>query len=330
MSFRVRLLSILAVMAVLLLLLVFGTLFSPERIQARTSARPLLPGISAQKVDGIDITVSGKATVSLRKTAGGWETHSGLRTFPGSADRITTFLRTVIGLPRTSLVSSDPRRLAELGLSEAEARRLVLHQAGAPDSVLLAGKRGPAGDADYAQVNGDPSVYLARGSLAFFLTQEPSYWYELHVLPDDVQGTTIASVTVSGNLPVDDTGSGVLRGGYTLKRPSQEKQDAWVVGTPERPADRVTAGAMANSLAMLEGVDFVEPAGAAAGGEAAPGGRLDIRVTTFAGRAYSISVRRGPEPGKVRITTDWSPWTYLVNGLLLPRAILPESNLVAR
>ena len=215
------------------------------------------------------------------------------------------------GLPRTSLVSSDSRRLAELGLSPAEARRLVLHQAGAPDSVLLAGKRGPGGDADYVQVNGDPSVYLARGSLAFFLAQEPSYWYELHVLPDDVQGTTIASITVSGNLAVDDTGSGVLRGGYALGRSSPEKQDEWVVGTPGQRADRVAAGA-------------------AAGGEAARGGRLDITVTTFAGKTYSISVRRGPEPGKVRITTDWSPWTYLVNALLLPRAVLPESILVAR
>jgi len=330
MSFRVRLVSVLLVLACLLVLLVVGTLFSPDRVQARTSGRPLLPGISAQKVDGIDIAVKGQSRVSLRKTAGGWETHTGARTFPGSADRITTFLRTVAGLPRTSLVSSDPRRLAELGLSAEGARTLVLHQTGAPDTVLLVGKRGPSGDADYVQVNGEASVYLARGTLAFFLAQEPAYWYELHVLPDDVQGTTIASISVSGALSVDDIGSGVLRGSYTLRRPSEAKQDEWVVGSPERPADRVTAGAMANSLALFEGVDFVEPSGAAAVVGSGTGGQLDIKVTTFAGKAYSISVRRGPEPGKVRVTTDWSPWTYLANVLLLPRAVLPESKLTSR
>jgi hypothetical protein len=330
MSFRVRLMSVLLVLACLLALLVLGTLFSPDKVQARTSGRPLLPGVSAQKVDGIDVTMNGQTRVSLRKTAGGWETHSGTRTFPGSADRIATFLRTVAGLPRTSLVSSDPRRLAELGLSEDGARTLVLHQTDAPEVILQVGKRGPSGDADYVQVSGEASAYLARGSLAFFLAQEPSYWYELHVLPDDVQGTTIASITVSGSIAVDDSGTGVLRGGYTLRRPSGEKQDEWVVGSPERPADRVAAGAMASSLALLEGVDFADsPGGTALTAGATAGGQLDIRVATFAGKAYSISVRRGPEPGKVRITTDWSQWTYVVNALLLPRAVLPEAKLAA-
>jgi hypothetical protein len=52
-------------------------------------------------------------------------------------------------------------------------------------------------------------------------------------------------------------------------------------------------------------------------------------VATFQGRTYSISATRGPEPGKVLITTSWSPWTYVVNALLLQRAVLPEATLTA-
>ena len=327
MSFRARLLTLCGVLTGLLALLVLGILFSPDRVQARTSGQPLLTGVSVQKIDGIDIIVNGETKVLLRKTARGWDTPSGARVYPASADRITTFLRTVTGLTRTSLVSSDARHLSELGLSTDAARLLNLHQAGAPDVGLLVGKRGPSGDADYVQVPGQESVYLARGSLAFFLAQDPSYWYELHVLPEDVQGTTIAAITVSGSLRMDDSGANVLRESYTLKRPSAEKQDQWVVGSPERPADRVTAGAMANSLAMLEGVDFAE----ASGGKTFPVGvgRLEISVATFQGRTYSISATRGPEPGKVLITTSWSPWTYVVNTLLLQRAVLPEATLTA-
>lgn len=327
MSFHTRLLALCGVLACLLALLVLGILFSPDQVQARTSGHSILPGVSALKVDGIEITVNGETRVSLHKAASGWEARSGARAYPGSADRITTFLRTVADLHRTSLVSSDARHLSELGFSADTVRLLVLHQAGAPDIGLLVGKRGPSGDADYVQVRGQASVYLARGSLAFFLAQDRSYWFELHVLPEDVQGTTIAAITVSGSLARDDSGASVLRGGYTLKRPSAEKQDQWVIGSPEKPADRVTAGAMANALAMLEGVDFEEsPAGPTAPGAA---GQLDISVATFQGMKYSITARRGPEPGKVRITTDWSPWTYLVNALLLQRAVLPEAKLTA-
>jgi hypothetical protein len=339
-SDRARLLTLGSVLAGLLALFILGIVFSPDRIQARSSGQPLLPGITAQQVDGIDIAVMGAPRVRLRRTATGWEAPSDARPlpakpFPASADRIALFLRNVTDLRRSSLVASDARHLAELGLSAETARLLVLYRAGSPDVGLLVGKRGPGGDADYVQVQGQgqaqASVYLARGSMSYFLAQDPSYWYERHVLPDDVQGTTIAAITVSGSLRIDETGDGAggrtLRGGYTLRRPSAEKQDQWVIGSPEKPADRMTAGAMAGSLATLEAVDLVESAG---GGEAARAEGLQISVTTFEGRKYAISVRRGPEPGRILITTDWSPWTYVVNALLLERAVLPESVLEGR
>ena len=318
MTFRARLAAVCAALAVLIVLFVVGTLFSPERVQARTAARPLLAGVLAQKIDGIEVMEGSTTTVQLRKEAHGWQTGA----YPVSADRVATFLRTVAGLRRTSQVTSDPQHLGELGLGSEGSRTLVLHQAGAPDSVLLVGKRGPAGDADYVQVRGEDRVYLARGSLSFFLSQKLSYWYELHVLPDDVQGTTISEITVSGAL---DT----LRGGYTLRRPSADKLDQWMVG--DSAADRVIAGAMASSLANLEGVDFLESGSGSGsgrtGGEEA--GRLVIAVKTFEGKAYRLFVSSATEPGKVRVTADWSPWTYVVNAVPMQRAVLSESRLKA-
>ena len=314
MSFRARLLTACGALAVLVLLFIIGVVFSPERVQARTSAQPLLPGMSSEKVDGIEIRVGGTTAIELRRGAHGWQTGA----YPASADRVATFLRTVAGLRRTSRVTSGPQHLGELGLGSGESRILVLHQAGAADAVLEVGKRGPAGDADYVRVQGQDQVYLAKGSLFFFLAQKTPSWYELHVLPDDVQGTTIAEITVRGTLET-------LRGGYSLRRPSADKLDQWVVG--ESPADRVTAGAMASSLANLEGVDFaVEKAGQTGSGA----GRLDIAVKTFEGKTYALSVTRGPEQGRVRVTTSWSPWTYVVNEVPLQRAVLSELRLISR
>ena len=101
MSFRARLLAACGALAVLVLLFIIGIVFSPERVQARTSAQPLLPGMSPQKVDGIEIRESGTTTLQLRREAHGWQTGA----YPASADRVATFLRTVAGLRRTSRTS---------------------------------------------------------------------------------------------------------------------------------------------------------------------------------------------------------------------------------
>jgi hypothetical protein len=323
---RRRLAVVCGVLAVLLVILVLGILFSPDRVQARAAGQPLLPGAVPQKIIGIDISAGGTLVTSLRRTSAGWEMPSGRRTYPASADRITTFLRIMTGLTRTSLVSRGASHLAELGLAPDSARLVVLHQAaGGPDLAVEVGARGSGGDADYVRVRGEQSAYLARGQVSFFLSQEPSSWYELHVLPDDVQGTTVASVTVSGSLQPQETGGGIS-GGYTLRRSSADKLDQWTIDGETRAVDRVSAGAMASALANLEGVDFADVAASAA----APTGGLRVTVQTFAGKRYVLDAQSAAQPGKLLLRSDWSPWSWLVNPLALERAVLPESRLLAR
>jgi hypothetical protein len=277
----------------------------------------------AQQIDGIDISGRGEAHVTLRKQAAGWEARTDGRVYPASAERITTFLSNIAGLTRGRLASRDPEHFPDLGLGEDSARRLILHRAGTgPDLGLLVGKRGPSGDEDYVIVGGQKDAYLVRGSLAFFLAQDRSYWYELHVLPDDVQGATIDSIAVSGSLATAGPAAGVLEGPYTLSRGPGQQPAQWSLKGDDRPVNRIAASAMASALAMLEAEEFADPAPGGAG-------QLAIEVTTREGRRYSLSVRPGREPGKVLVTTSWSPWTYIVNELSLRRAVLPLASLRA-
>lgn len=310
----------------LVALLVLGILFSPDRVQTRAAGQLLLQDALPQNIVGVDISAGGKLVTSLRRTTSRWEIHSGPATYPASTDRVTTFLRIVAGLARTSLVSRDAAHLAELGLAPDSARLVVLHQAaGKPDLAFDVGGRGPSGDADYVRVRGEQSVYLARGQVSFFLSQEPSSWYDLHVLPDDAQGTTVSSVTVSGSLPLEEPSGAVLSGGYTLSRPSADKLDQWEIEGTSKTVDPVTAGAMVSSLANLEGVDFAEEAAPGASGSG-----LRVAVATFAGGRYVLEVRRAPQPGRLLMRSDWSPRSWVVNPLALQRAVLPESRLLAQ
>ncbi len=323
MSFRARLASLCAALAVLGTSLALGIIFSPDRVQARTTGRPLL-ALGAQQVTGIDILDKGALRVSLRRQAAGWSAQAGGPVYPASTDRITLFLRTLTALSRGTLVSTDPAHLAELSLSEENARVLVLHLgAGQPDVTLLIGKRGPGGDADYVRVRGEGSAHLVRGSLSYFLAQDGPSWYELHVLPAEVQGATIASYAVSGRLALGGPEPGVREGPYAVAR--AKGADQWTVVSENKPANPIAAAAMAHALAQLEGLDF---AGAPPARQA-PGG-LRIEVTTLEGKTFVLDVRPSPDPGKALVSTSWSPWTYVVNALPLQRAVFPLSRLLPR
>jgi hypothetical protein len=325
-SFASRLFTVGAVLAVLLVLLVLGIAFSPERVQARAAGQPLLPGAFPQKVVGIDILTGGVLTISMRRTGSGWEISSGLNAYPASSPRITTFLRIVAGLFRTSLVARDSTHDGELGLAPNSVRQFVLHHAQGPDLAVDVGTRAPGGDADYVRVRGEQSVYLARGSVSFFLGLKASSWYELHILPDDVKDTTIAFVRTEGGIDLDEAAGGPLIGGYTLRRPSADKLDQWVIEESSKPVDRILAAAMVNSLANLDGMDFADSSAAAA----RAGGEFLVTVETFAGNKYVLDVRRALEPGKLLLRSDWSRWAWIVNPLAMQRAVLPEARLLAQ
>jgi hypothetical protein len=278
----------------------------------------LLPGLAAGSIDDIGIEVPGRPAIDLHGTVDGWQADVGGAVYPAAASRIAIFLRMVTSLERGPVGSP---------VSPGEAKLLRLHQAGAAETVLLVGKRAPGGQGDYVQVRGAPTVFLVRGPLAFFMEQEPSYWYELRVLPGGVRGDAIASIQVDGALAPTGPGQQVIRGGYVLRRVSVDGPDAWTVA--DRRADPIAAGAMAGSLAQLEGTAL---AGRSHGAPPGPrrGGRLVITVTTTAGAAYTLTAVRGPGEGTVLLGADWSPWLYLVGALPLRRALLPASVLVAR
>jgi hypothetical protein len=323
MGFRARVISLCAAIVLLTASLVLGILFSPERVQARGTGKPLIE--KGLRVEGIDIVSKAEARAILRRRAEGWEAQAGGgRVYPASGERLAIFLRQLAGLTQGRLASRDSAHFGELGLGE-DALRLALRLAGPKAAgterqvTLLVGKRGPSGDEDYVMVEGENTAYLVRGSLSFFLAQDKSYWYELHVLPDDVQGNTIATITIAP-----------ISGPYTLSRKSGTQGAPWALEGDAAPINQMAAGAMANALANLEGEGFADPAPADATKAAAGAGRLAIEVTTHEGKKYSLSLRPGPESGKLLVTTSWSPWTYTVDESQLRRAVLPLANLRSR
>jgi len=329
MGLRIRFVLAAATLAGLVALFIGGLLFSPQKQQARAAEAPLLPIASGVQLTGVDIVRPGAAQVSLRPRDSRWEAEVDGRSFPASSERIQALAMLLAGLQRGSLMTRDPVRSAELGLGLEQARLLVLHLAGRPNIALEVGERAPSGEEDYVRVRGESAVYLVRSSLSVLLAQDLAYWFDLRVLPGEVRGETIARITVRGGV---DLGSpaGVLRGDYALERGSGERGGEWSLsGTSER-VDAAAAASMADSLALLEGEDFLEAAPVAPPAPPAPvRGTLEVEVATLDGKAYSLRVRAGPKRGLALVTAGGSPWTYLVREAQLRRAVRPPGELLA-
>jgi len=323
MAFRFRLLLAAGLLAAAAGLFIAGRLASPQQRQARAAGASLLPIGAGIEITGVDILGRGAGELRLRARDGGWQAQNGGRSFPASADRVLSLVSLASGLRRGALVTRDPARSAELGLGGREERLLVLHLAGRPELALEVGGRAPSGEEDYVRVRGEAAVHLVRGNLSVLLAQDRTYWYDLRVLPAEVQAQTMARITVRGS--VDLGPAGVLKGGYTLLREGAERGGGWSMPGEGRPVDGIAVSALAGSLASLEGEDFLqaEPASAPAGG------RLEIEVATMAGKAYQLRVRPGTGPGLALVSTSWSPWTYVLRAELLRRVVRPAAELLA-
>jgi hypothetical protein len=329
MGLRIRFVLAAATLAGLVALFIGGLLFSPQKQQARAAEAPLLPIASGVQLTGVDIVRPGAAQVSLRPRDSRWEAEVDGRSFPASSERIQALAMLLAGLQRGSLMTRDPVRSAELGLGLEQARLLVLHLAGRPNIALEVGERAPSGEEDYVRVRGESAVYLVRSSLSVLLAQDLAYWFDLRVLPGEVRGETIARITVRGGV---DLGSpaGVLRGDYALERGSGERGGEWSLSGASERVDAAAAASMADSLALLEGEDFLEAAPVAPPARPAPDrGTLEVEVATLEGKAYSLRVRAGPKRGLALVTAGGSPWTYLVREAQLRRAVRPPGELLA-
>jgi hypothetical protein len=332
MDFRLRIVGITAILSVLIGLFIGGRIFSPERIQARAAARPLLSLSSPSDIASVEIVIPGSEALRLERTAGGWEAKNGELTVPASAERAQSLARLLAGLPRGALVSRDPDRAAGLGLEEDRARLLVIHRTGGrSDVALFVGARAPSGEEDYVRVRGEHAAYLARGNLSVLLSQDRTYWYDLSLFPD-VNGSDIQRISVAGGLDLGQYGR--LRGGYALVRAPEGRGDAegqgaagspgsWSLRGQARKVDAVSAEAMASALARLEGDDLLAARGAA------PAAALTVELTTREGRSYRLAAGPLTPGGKVPVAAGGSPWIYLVNPVLLRRAVLTESELLA-
>lgn len=150
--------------AVVLLALVafyaFYEIRGDKNRQEAARQRQLLANFTTD--DAIGLTIQRQAeTVRAEKREGHWRLTEPLRV-PGDDQKYRELIRNVAELRQTRLVEERPSTLEPFGLSTPSLEIQVTLTESAAPFILRLGAQNPTGSGYYAQVEGDPAVYLVQ------------------------------------------------------------------------------------------------------------------------------------------------------------------------
>jgi len=322
MGFRSKVIALTGAIVLLSALYLFGALWNGQGTIGQ--GRLLLTNLDTSRIASIEIWKEGMELAALKRTGGAWTAVVGNESLPASPARVSALVASLHDLRSTKIMSTDRSLLSSFDLiAEKEGRIVVLSRDGLKLAEVEVGKQAASGYEDYVRVAGSSDVYLSPSSLSFYLAQGRDYWYDLSILPDDVTGASIASIAVAGDVPLELAGS-YARASYRVARPAADGR--WAFEGGSLTVDQTRASVMANSLATLQGIDFVLDLGALV-----PGGhRVSATVVTSRGASYVIDARSVQGGERFVVTRSGVPFLYLVNRDALRRAVLPQSLLVSR
>jgi hypothetical protein len=257
MSFQRKVIILGSVFLILLAALVLGTVFSPQGTASRQSEALLFPALKPSQARRIEIgDASSKVSLVL---SGDWTIDVAGKMYPASQERVNGLLQELAAITRGTVVTRDAKAAESLGLSEKEAKRLVLF--GAKDERLCdlsIGRFAAGGQGIYLRV-GDRSEVLRTGEgLSRYLGIERRDWANLRVLPPGLKADTIMRLTVTNSRALPET-KGARPFQYTLVKETDTRGGSvWsLAGEKGRKLDAKKIDGMANALAGLEGSDFL-------------------------------------------------------------------------
>lgn len=272
MTYRRRLVALVAANAVLIVLLVAGALATrrPEPID-----EPLF-AVDLADVGRISFSPPGFA---LERTANGWDLALDEDVFPAREDRVGEFLDELEGARVFRRVTDDTALHAELGLDDARGRQITV-EAGGVESRVVFGDEAPGGI--YLRRGGSSTAWVASAAVGFYIRQGPAYWALLRVFPESARSDEAIRLSVA---------TAAQR--YALELRSGGEGERWVTGAvggssavEGRPADPEAVASLARSVVDLVGSGYY-------GGDAWEELPFVARVsfTLADGRSFAVEVR---------------------------------------
>ena len=179
---------------VLVLQLVVAVIaFVPRLTPATSESKPLLTGLTADKMAALSVTDNAGKSIDVGKQDGAWVLPK-VDAYPASQSKIDSTLEQLAGLKTGALVARPSASHKQLQVADNDYQRKIDIQLtdGTTQTVYFGASSG--GASSYVRVGGQDDVYLAQGVASFDFSTDPTGWIETTYL--SVTQDSIISVKI--------------------------------------------------------------------------------------------------------------------------------------
>lgn len=326
MKYRVKIISLVAVLAVLTV--TYGAHFfvSGPRSTGGAESPPVFAGVDPEDVSAVEIVNEGGTYILSRGKGGEWfvseKEHTSGRRFPedtllpGNDGRIDPFIRELLSCGRDSVVTEDPEKYGQFEVADGSLPRVTVeYERG--KKTLLFGTADSGGLGEYARLEGESAVLLTS-RLSAYLNRNLAYWGDLSILPAAVTEKNLVSLMFEGKPNLDPAAETVV---YGLQK-TGEGDDSWVITDNDTPPDPVVVERLVRNLVNLKGSDYA--AGPFPGEDSV---LAVLRIMTSTGDDYTVSAAPGEEEDTVLVSVAGRDLVVKVGASVFKRVCLAPEDL---
>ncbi len=254
MKYKTKIISLSAAIVILAATYFMGGLFTAQKAVEKKAMEPLFDQALRETLDAVKVsTNNGNVTIERGKDGNEWVIRIDESvTYPASSVRVKSLITSVFDVTKFKLMGRGEKYWAEFELESNRADTVEVFKDGQSMFTLYVGKEGPGGKGDYVRSSLTDEIYLTDATMQRHFGQDPRYWFNMRLFPEAYTGDDIFAFTFN------DMNSDAK---ISLKRETQGKLGKWINLVPGGPApEGKVADAIADNLALLEGVNFVKGA----------------------------------------------------------------------
>jgi hypothetical protein len=240
MKFKVKIIVLSSIFLVLVLTLILGTVFSPERRLRRLADRPLIPEFDAEAITSLSIQKEDETILLEQPDKGVWHLLLDGKRFPADQERVQNLLNALKNSNRGTSVSENPEEYENFQLGPKAAVFTVSTSPETPDHVIFFGKSGAGRNESYIRYEGGDTVFLSDTSAGFYINQGSQYYSDLLMAPEELTAQDVQRISVPD---------------FTIIRTADG--EGWMFGEEtEEELDGEAAEDLASALAALRAQEF--------------------------------------------------------------------------
>jgi hypothetical protein len=315
MVFKKKFLILSIILVGLAVLYTFGIVFSPSNIQRREIEKSFFQTIQSAKIHKIEMEKSDNTMITLVKNQdGSWAVEIEGTFYPADTNKITNFIERIAEMKYFREITNDVKNWENFEVSENKAGKLLMSDSeGRNVLTLYVGKEGIGGEGNYIRIEEENTVYLSEISVGYYIDQETNYWSQLKILPADLQGDDITSISVDASIQIDEE-TGTVDTSYILvKEVTEENENIWTIENDDVEINQTKAVSLANAITKLRGAEFCPPSELSSADTGLQDPKAVVNITTGTGKTYTISVGNQRDENQFYLKMIDSPMVYAVS-----------------